>query len=1156
MRISRLLLPLLVASLLLACGDGGVDSVSGGAPSDEALSAMNRGLAQLETFEYLPASVEFEQAVQAAPDWAAAKVNLSIALMNLQGKEEHARATKLLNQVLEREPLNPHANFMIGFMSRIDSRAEEAIPYFDRVLEVDPDDVGALFWKGMCLGDLGKHEEANALFNAAIKADPYLAAAYHARHSRLMLLGRPEEARKSRETSDRLRAPRGKAFPIQGTLITAMAYHEIGKYAMAIRDYEVSEPVDQAATIRSIRADAPALGDWSYGGGPGPEFSLFNIGSGTSDENNVLAHIGRIGPGVAVADIDGDGDTDVFLPAWGGAGRILLNDGRGEFSPADGSNGIDRECYAVSGVFFDADADGDQDLYLSCAGPNVFYRNRGDGTFEDRTEASGLSGRDDVVSISATPGDFDHEGDLDLFVANYCRTDDADLSGAPDELFQNNRDGTFKAIAAEYGVDGGDARSIGLLAIDLEKDQDTDLLVIRDKDAAALWLNERIWRFRAGELPPELTGTDPAWGVAAGDVDRDGFEEVLVFRGPGADPTLFRTDRMARLTAVPGAFAGVRWRTGAFLDADLDGRLDLVGDGMLALGADGLPFPGRAAKRDLPENARGVGFADFDGDGDLDRVTAASNVAALFLTEAPKDHHWLALALEGREALQPAAWSARTGPGQELELRAGRLWQPLRTRATTGFLSTIEAVARFGLGPHTMADMVRIVWPDRVLQVESEIPADQVKRIVELNRKPASCPMLFAWDGERFQFVSDFLGVGGLGFFLGPGLYGESDPDEFVWIGKWVKPIDDEIVLQVMEPLEEISYVDEATLLVVDHPAGMDVYPNERYVGEKALFPEARIYGVAEKVFPKAARDRFGKSVLDTILTVDRLYAPLTPDLRFPGVAQEHALTLDFTGRVPECADGDRLVLFLNGWIEYGYSNTFFAAWQAGVECAAPVLEVPDGQGGWKEVIRNMGCPAGLPKGMTVDVTGIVTAESPVFRIRTNLEVYWDQAFLGVDRAAGNITITRVSPKSAHLHDRGYPREFSPDGNQPLLYDYGIMDPGYTFKYFAGEYTKFGNVTPLVQSADDEYVIMAHGEELTLRYDTAEFPPLPEGFERTWILYAAGWCKDMDPYTAFPNTVGPLPFRGMSGYPYGDGEEYPGGAGWREKWNTRKVEPR
>jgi hypothetical protein len=273
-------------------------------------------------------------------------------------------------------------------------------------------------------------------------------------------------------------------------------------------------------------------------------------------------------------------------------------------------------------------------------------------------------------------------------------------------------------------------------------------------------------------------------------------------------------------------------------------------------------------------------------------------------------------------------------------------------------------------------------------------------------------------------------------------------------------------------------------------------------------------------------------------------------------VAQEHALTLDFTGRVPSAGDGDRLVLFLDGWIEYGYSNTFFAAWQAGVECVAPVLEVPDGLGGWKEAIRNMGCPAGLPKGMTVDVTGIVTADSPIIRIRTNLEVYWDRAFLGLDRAEGNIRVTRVAAKSAHLHDRGYPREFSPDGNQPLLYDYGIMDPGSTFKYFTGAYTKFGDVTPLLLAADDEYVIMAHGEELTLRYDVQEFPALPAGHARTFILYSAGWCKDMDPYTAFPNTVDPLPFRGMSGYPYGDGEQYPGGSAWREKWNTRRVEGR
>jgi hypothetical protein len=491
-----------------------------------------------------------------------------------------------------------------------------------------------------------------------------------------------------------------------------------------------------------------------------------------------------------------------------------------------------------------------------------------------------------------------------------------------------------------------------------------------------------------------------------------------------------------------------------------------------------------------------------------------------------------------------------------MEIRSGRLWQPLRVRTGSGFLSSVEGVARFGLGDRTKADLVRIIWPDRVLQVEAELSADQVKRVEELNRKPDSCPMLLAWDGEEFRFVSDFLGVGGLGFFVAPGVYGRSDPDEYVRIGEWAKPVDGDYVLQITEPLEEISYLDETTLVVVDHPGDMEVYPNEKYVGVPELFPEPRLFGVVKKIFPRSARSLEGKDVLGTIREVDRDYAPVEADRRFPGVAKEHAVVLDFTGRVPEVPEGGRLVLFVDGWVEYGYSHTVFAAWQAGVEHMPPRVEAPNGEGGWETLIPNAGFPAGLPKGFTIDLTGLVTPERPVFRLRSNLEVFWDRIFLGVDEAPGVIRVTRVPPRVAHLHDRGYQREYSPDGKLPIIYDYGLTDPGFPFKNMAGDYTKFGDVTPLVTKTDDMYVIMGRGEELTLRYPVSALPELEEGWSRTVILFAAGWCKDMDPYTAFPDTVEPLPFRAMSGYPYGDGESYPDDPelrAYRAKWNTRRV---
>jgi hypothetical protein len=206
--------------------------------------------------------------------------------------------------------------------------------------------------------------------------------------------------------------------------------------------------------------------------------------------------------------------------------------------------------------------------------------------------------------------------------------------------------------------------------------------------------------------------------------------------------------------------------------------------------------------------------------------------------------------------------------------------------------------------------------------------------------------------------------------------------------------------------------------------------------------------------------------------------------------------------------------------------------------------------------MANTGYPAGLPRTMTLDLTNVITAKTPVFRLRTNLQLYHDRITLGIDKGGPRSRLHRLAPNDAHLHERGYPREYSPDGAQPLLYDYGLMDPSYPFKTMTGDYTRFGEVSPLLDQSDDRYVIFGKGEELTLRYPASALPPLQEGMRRTFMLYTVGFCKDMDPYTAFPDTVGPLPFQKMSNYPYGPDEHYPDDEPHRRyqaEWNTRRV---
>ncbi|MCP4453418.1 MAG: hypothetical protein GY809_18320, partial [Planctomycetes bacterium] len=177
-------------------------------------------------------------------------------------------------------------------------------------------------------------------------------------------------------------------------------------------------------------------------------------------------------------------------------------------------------------------------------------------------------------------------------------------------------------------------------------------------------------------------------------------------------------------------------------------------------------------------------------------------------------------------------------------------------------------------------------------------------------------------------------------------------------------------------------------------------------------------------------------------------------------------------------------------------------------------------------------------------------------RISTNMELYWDQIFLSPVLSDAGLRVTEVVASHADLHFLGTPREYSPDGRLPLLYDYGSVDRTTPWKMMSGLYTRYGEVTELLDAADDQYVVMGPGEELTLKFPAKAFGPVPNGYCRSLIFKSDSYCKDMDLYSAFPETVEPLPFHGMSGYPYPQPEAYPDDSEhiqYREQFNTRRI---
>jgi hypothetical protein len=246
------------------------------------------------------------------------------------------------------------------------------------------------------------------------------------------------------------------------------------------------------------------------------------------------------------------------------------------------------------------------------------------------------------------------------------------------------------------------------------------------------------------------------------------------------------------------------------------------------------------------------------------------------------------------------------------------------------------------------------------------------------------------------------------------------------------------------------------------------------------------------------------------------------------------------------------LILYLYGWVEYTYSHVNYAAYQAGLQMRSPWIEVPGPDGEWQSILDELGFPAGLPRMMTLDVSSLPICRNGRFRIRTNMEVFWDQIFMAEDVSGDEmIEVHELRPVKADLRFLGYPREYSPDGADPTLYDYHRVDQGVPFKNLTGTFTRFGNVLPLLERVDDQFVVMARGEEIALEFDAGALPDLAPGSARTFVLHVDGYCKDMDLYTAFPYTVEPMPYHEMENYPPDSPNKTP--EDLAIEWNTRKM---
>ncbi len=871
-------------------------------------------------------------------------------------------------------------------------------------------------------------------------------------------------------------------------------------------------------------------------------------GDGTGNAAGTVTH-------VEAADYDGDGDIDLYVGAYDPATstwkHYLFNNEMGKFRDVSEEAGLRHSGKELSAIFADYDNDGFLDLFIMREGGDLLYRNTGKGKFEDVTDKSKAGSK--TGGSKALFVDLDHDGDLDIFEI----TPDANL------VFRNNSDGTFTEDALKMGLSGSNLKSSSAAFGDFDDDGDIDLFVANENASNILYSNQREGIFRDETEKAGLKSNGGSSTVAVADYDNDGYLDIFVGSVRGSEPVLYhnlRNGTFEKAGKTGEMFAAMRNMTvydARFLDFDNDGLADLMVAGEPA-DKDGRGLflyhnEGGGVFTDvsdlLPSNVksgREITVFDYNDDGDPDVVIAGLNGGvSLLRNDGGNINHFLKMKLVGLRA--GSAKNNNFGIGAKVEMRAGDLYQ---TMVVT------DPEILFGIGKRKKVDVIRITWTNGVPQNIFFPGADQ--SLIESQILKGSCPFLYTWDGDKYVFVKDIIWRSALG--MPTGIMGGSTSyafpdasDDYLKIpGEDLKPVNGTYTIQVTSELWETIYFDKVQLVAVDHPDSVDIFVPEQF--SPPPFPGMKIYQVNRKNLPVSAFDGNGNNVLPSIAEKDDKYLSGFNPGKYQGITDMHDLILD----PGKDADLTHLFLFMNGWIFPTDASINVAMSQSDeIKVVRPVIQVINRKGEWETIIENTGFPMGKDKTVIVDLSGKITGADHRIRIRTNMEIYWDQIFFSDCRTNAPVVANILDPVSADLHYRGFSRSFRKGGRYgPHWFDYSDVSKEPKWRDLTGNYTRYGDVLPLLKESDNKYAITNAGDETTVTFSGKNLPALPPGWKRDFLIHSVGWVKDGDINTATGQTVLPLPFHGMRSYPPSDSDAYPDDPGlkkYNSDYNTRVV---
>ena len=719
---------------------------------------------------------------------------------------------------------------------------------------------------------------------------------------------------------------------------------------------------------------------------------------------------------------------------------------------------------------------------LSASGLSIYHQDSL-GTFNKSASLAG-----NFTGVWAV--DFDLEGDMDLLLSNSNSS----------MIYRNNGDGSYTETTLMRN-----APSVAdFLWYDYDNDGDPDPIILDRASRLHCYSNERSGLYFSVDCPAAQIES-----MAAADLNGNG-EVELIYRSLGSS-SIQSSEWIDGEWASRTLFESANPSSKLFVaDLDNNGGLDIITVGEASssymLMDQDRTYSGVATEVDLQV----ANVSDQNGDGYLDLLGRGPEGWVMASGAGSKGYHWQKLKFKSADA---------KGDQRINSFAIGGLTE---VRTVLSYQKHIidSPIIHLGLGAKDQLDVARLIWPNGDVQAEFDLASDQL--IETRQRLKGSCPWLFSWNGEEMTFVTDFIWRSPLGLRINAqetaGIMATEDRVRIS--GDQLREKGGYYDLRITADLWESHFFDYLSLLAVDHPDTTEIFVDESFVFPP---PDSTIYHTRKLRPVVAAWDMYGKDVLDQLVSKDARYFESVPLGQYQGIAENHFVEFELESN----ANNDLLLAY--GWVRPTDSSVNVAIGQGLSSKPEGVhLEARDENGTWIRIIPNLGFPSGKHKTMLIPLEKSWTQSYDRFRLRTNMEIYWDQLATVSRYDLSTVALSRQKIASADLIYRGFSEVTEKNRFSPELPNYDRIEASEPiWRDLVGFYTRFGDVVELILGTDDRYVIMNAGDELRLRFKAGD---KISGSKRDFVFIGDGWVKDGDFNTVASTTLAPLPTHSSSEY--------------------------